>query len=123
MIDTFKKIAQAIKILRVPSIAVGLIGLVSIVVVIFSSSSREGDVYLIPSVVVVLWSMSTYVFITTFCPVPEKPDKSFKFLAKLKQKIYRGWYWFVGLVFIGSTIATVVLSYRLVLIWFRGYLN
>ncbi len=121
MIDKFKNIAEAIKILRVPSIVAGIIGLVSIVVIIFSSSPHEDDVYLVPSIVIVLWSMSSYIFIATFCSIPEKPNKSYRILAKLKHHIYRGWYWLIGLLFIGTTLATLVLSYRIVSIWFKDY--
>jgi hypothetical protein len=121
MIDKLKTIAQAIKILKVPSIAVGLIGLASFVVIIFSSSSYEDDLFLIPSIVIVLWAMSTYTFITTFSSIPEKPNKSFKIVAKLKRNIYRGWYWFIGIVFLGTTLATIVLSYRMVSIWIKDY--
>ncbi len=121
MIDKFKIIAQTIKILKVPSIAVGLIGLASTFVIIFRPSSHEDDLFLIPSIVIVLWAMSTYTFITTFCSIPEKPTKSFKIIAKLKRNIYRGWYWLIGVVFLGTTLATIVLSYRMVSIWIKDY--
>jgi len=121
MIDKLKNIAQAMKIFRVPSIAVGLIGLVSAVVIIFSSGSHEDDLFLIPSIVIVLWAMSTYIFITTFCSIPEKPNKSLKIVTKLKQNIYRGCYWLIGVVFLGTTLATIALSFRLVSIWLRDY--
>ena len=121
MIDNLQKIAQAIRILRLPSIAVGLIAIVSAIVIIFSSNTHEGDHFLIPSIVILLWAMSTYVFIVTFRSIPEKPDKSFNIIAKLKRNASRGWYWFISIVFIGTTLAAIWLSYRMGYIWLRGY--
>ncbi len=121
MIDKLQKVAQAIQILRLPSIAVGIIGLVSTVIIIFNSSSHEDDLFLIPSIVALLWAMSTYFFIVTFRLIPEKPSKSLKLIAKLKQNISRGWYWFIGIIFLGTTLAAMALSYRMVSIWLKDY--
>lgn len=121
MIDNLQRIAQAIRILRIPSIAVGLIALLSATIIIFSSNTHEGDRFLIPSIVILLWAISTYVFIVTFRSIPGKPDKSFNLFAKLKRIANRGWYWFIGIVFIGTTLATIWLSFRMGYIWLRSY--
>lgn len=121
MIDTLQKIAQTIKFLRLPSIAAGLLSLASIVVIIFTSESHEGDRFLIPSIVGLLWSMSTYSFIVTFQSVPEKASKTIKFFNRLKRNIHRGWYWFIGIVFLGTTLTVILATYRVVSIWMRDY--
>ena len=114
MIDKLQRIAQAIQILRLPSIAVGLISLASMVMIMFISNSHESDRFLIPSIVGLLWAISTYSFIVTFRSVPEKANKSLKFFSKLKRIINRGWYWFIGLVFLGTTMAVMFVTYRMV---------
>lgn len=121
MIDDLKQIAQAMRILRLPSIALGLIALVSAIVIIFNSHTHEGDRFLIPCVVLLLWAMSTYVFIITFRSIPAKPDKSFNIIAKLKRCVIRGYYWFISIVFIATTIAALWFSYRMAYIWLTGY--
>ena len=121
MIDKFQRIAQIIKFLRLPSIAVGLISLASMVVIMFISKSPESDRFLIPSIVGLLWAISTYSFIVTFRSVPEKSNISLKFFSKLKRNINRGWYWFIGIVFLGTTVAVMFVTYRLVSIWLRDY--
>jgi len=121
MIDKLQGIAKAIKILRLPSIAVGLISLASMVVIIFISRSHESDRFLIPSIVGLLWGISTYSFIVTFRSVPEKANKSLKFFSKLKRNINRGWYWFIGVVFLGTTVVAIFVTYRMVSIWLRDY--
>jgi Mn2+/Fe2+ NRAMP family transporter len=121
MIDKLQRIAQAIQILRLPSIAVGLICFASIVMIIFTSRSHEDDRYLIPSIVGLIWAISTHSFIVTFRSVPEKADNSLKFIGKLKRSVSRGWYWIVGIVFLGTTLTVIFLSYRIFSIWFRDY--
>ncbi len=121
MIDKFQRIAQAIQFLRLPSIAVGLISLASIVVIIITSKSHAGDRFLIPSFVGLLWAMSTYSFIVTFRSVPEKASKTMRFFRKLKRNIYRGWYWFISIVFLGTTVCVIFVTYRVVSIWVRDY--
>jgi hypothetical protein len=80
MIDKLQGIAQAIQILRLPSIAVGLISLASMVGIIFISKSHESDRFLIPSIAGLLWAISTYSFIVIFRSVPKKANKSLKVL-------------------------------------------
>ena len=121
MIDKLQGIAQAIQILRLPSIAVGLISLVSMVVIMFISKSHESDRFLIPNIVGLLWAISTYSFIVTFRSVPEKANKSLKFYSKLKRNINRGWYWFIGVAFLGTTVAVMFVTCRMVSIWLRDY--
>ena len=121
MINKLQGIAQAIQILRLPSIAVGLISLALMVVIMFTSKSPESYRFLIPSVVGLLWAISTYSFIVTFRSVPEKANKSSKFFSKLKRNINRGWYWFIGVVFLGTTVAVMFVTYRMVSIWLRDY--
>ncbi len=121
MIDKFQRIAQIIKFLRLPSIAVGIFSLASIFVIIFTSKSHEGDRFLIPSIVGLLWAMSTYSFIVNFHSVPEKPSKTMKFFSRLKRNINRGWYWFIGIAFLTTTMCVIIATYRVVSIWIRDY--
>ena len=121
MIDKLQRIAQAIQILRLPSIAVGLISLASMVVIMFISKSHESDRFLIPSIVSLLWAISTYSFIVTFRSVPKKANKSLRFFSKLKRNINRGWYWLIGVVFFGTTVAVMFLTFRMVSIWLESY--
>lgn len=121
MIEKLQRIARVIQIFRLPSISVGLISLVSIVAIIFISDSHEGDRLLIPSLVSLLWAMSTYAFIVTFRSVPQKANQTTRFFFKLIQNIKRGWYWFISLVFLATSVTVIVLTIRMVSIWSRDY--
>ena len=121
MIDKLQRLAQGIQILRLPSIVVGLIGFASIIAIMFTSKSPEGDRFLIPCIVGLLWAMSTYSFIVTFRSVPAKANKSLKLLGKLKRNINRGWHWLIGLLFLGTTVAVMFVTLRMVSIWMKDY--
>lgn len=119
MIDKFQGIARLIRFLQLPSIAAGLICLFSILFILITSGSREGDRYLIPCILGLLWAMSLYSFIATFDSIPRKEKQTLKVLGKLKHKITRGWYWFIGLLFLGSTAGAVFLTYRMLSVWLK----
>ena len=121
MIDKLQRLAHAIRILRLPSIVIGSISFISIAVIALTSRSHAEDRFLIPSIVTFLWAMSTNALITTFRSIPGKPDKSLRFFGKLERNFSRGLYWLVGLAFVGTTLAVLLATYRLVSFWLSDY--
>ena len=121
MIDTLQRIAVAIQMLRRPSIVIGLVSLVSLAVTIFFLSPHQGDRYIIPSFVALLWAISAYAFIEAFHSVPEKPCSTAKRMSRLVQQIKRGWYGFISLVFLFMTVVVIALTFRLLSIWLTGH--
>jgi hypothetical protein len=88
VLEALEKLAHAIRFLRLPSIVIGTVALVSALRMIFNP--ELDDLYLIPSVIALLWAMSSYFFIVTFCSIPTRPDDSMPIFARLKQKVGRG---------------------------------
>ena len=121
MIDKLQRISQTIHFLRLPAIAVGLFCLATIVVIILNTNSTDGDRFLIPSFVGVLWAMSTYTFIVTFRSVPEKADNSLSMFGKFKRHLHRGWYWVLSTVFLSTTVAAIYFTNSMISIWLRDY--
>jgi hypothetical protein len=121
MIDTFKRMAQAIQVLRLPSLGVGLISLASLVVIVLFFASGQGDRFIIPFSVGLLWGVSTYSFIVIFRAVPDKTNTPLRFFGKLKHTITRLWYGLVCLFFLGATAAMLVVTIRMVSIWLRDH--
>jgi hypothetical protein len=119
MIDKLQRISQAIQFLRLPAIAAGLFCLATTVVIIFGSSSTDEDIFLIPSIVGVLWAMSTYTFIVTFRSVPEKASSNLSMFGKLKRQLHRSWYWVLSMAFLGTTVAAIYLTKSMISIWLR----
>lgn len=121
LLDTLNRFANAIQIVRIPSLVFGLICFVSIASVVFMSRSHEEDQFLLPAVVGLLWAISTYAFITTFRIVPEKSDKTWKITKRLKRNIHRGWYWLVSFTFVGITVVIIFMTSRMVTIWLKEF--
>lgn len=121
MIDKLKKIADAVQFLRLPSVALGLICLITVTTIIFVSNSQKGDFFVIPSVVGLVWSMTTYSFLVYFRTVPEKSDQSWNFIKRMKRRILRAGYWIMGMLFIVTTIGAIFVSFRMLNIWVRDY--
>ena len=121
LLDTLNRFANAIQIVRIPSLVFGLICFVSIASVVFMSRSHEEDQFLLPAVVGLLWAISTYAFITTFRIVPEKSDKTWKITKRLKRNIHRGWYWLVSFTFVGITVVIIFMTGRMGTIWLKEF--
>ena len=123
LLDKLHRFAYGIQILRIPSLVFALICFVSIAVVAFTSGSSEKDQFLLPSVVGLLWAISAYAFITTFRFVPEKSNKSWRIIARLKRNIHRVWCWIISIAFLGITAMTVFLTSRMAMIWLKEFGN
>ena len=119
MLEALTKLANAIRFLRLPSIIISTVALVSALAMIFNP--ELDDLYLIPSVIALLWAMSCYFFIVTFCSIPKKPDDSLPLFARLKQKAGRGWYWLIGVLFTVTTLSAMAVTYRMVYVWLKDY--
>jgi hypothetical protein len=121
MIDKLKEIAEALQFLRIPAVILGLASLVAAITIIVSSKSHEEDFYLIPSVVGILWSLTTYSFLAGFRTIPPKADPSWKFFKRLRRRTARAGYWLLGIVAVGTTIGALFVSYRMIAVWLRDY--
>jgi len=117
MIDSFKKFANRVWPLKIVALGIGVLSLVLVLIIIFLSTAQDDVKYLIPGVLGILWSLSAYGFISTFKFVPEKAKPSNGFFHRLKRNIHRSWYWFIAILFTGTTIASVLLTTRLISIW------
>ncbi len=121
MIDKLQRIAQTVQFLRLPVIAVGLFCLATMAVIILNSYSHDANRFLVPSFVGVLWAISAYAFIVTFRSVPEKAGETLRFFSKIRRNLYRSWYWFISVVFLGTTATAMYLTNSLVSMWLRDY--
>ena len=121
MIDKLQRISQAIQFLRLPAIAVVFFCLATTILIILNTNSNDGDKFLIPNFVGVLWAMSTYSIIVTFRSVPQKSNNRLRMFGKLKRHIHRGWYWVISMVFLSTTVAAIYFTNSMISIWLRDY--
>ena len=97
--------------------------MVSVAIILVSAPSAEFERFLTPSLVGVVWSATTCSFIATFCTIPERANKSHKMVGKLKLKFARGWYWFLAVAFLATTVTALILTGRLMSVWLQVYVN
>lgn len=121
MIDRLRAVALRIRPLQyvAAAIAVFLLGVVAFFVL--SPPSPVGDKYLIPSLVGLLWSVSAYNFIFIFRSIPERGNETERRWSRVKGMLWRGWYWFVALLFAATTLAVVSASSKLLSVWYQDY--
>lgn len=77
----------------------------------------ESEIYIIPSLVGMLWSVLFFVLINTFPYVPPKPTKDLSFFTRLKIRFQRFIYTILGLAILILTIAVLILSLKMFSIW------
>ena len=70
-----------------------------------------------------VWALNCLGLLYTFPEIPRKSKKEDRFFLKLKLKLKRLWYWILGLLFIFTSIALLIISIRLMGIWFRDYIG
>lgn len=121
MIERLQAVATRIHLLRFVALGTGIFCLVAVAFMVFSPPSQEGDRYLIPGIVGLLWSASAYNFVDIFRSVPNKAAKSEKLWKRIKRGALRAWYWLMALIFFGTTLAVVSVSSRLLSIWMKDY--
>lgn len=85
--------------------------------VVFIEDGADKDVYIIPSIVGMLWSLVCSLLLSVFPYVPPKPDTKKRFLKRLKIRLARGGYYIGSLVFCVLGVATVWLTVKLLSIW------
>ena len=120
MLDKFQRIALSARFLLLPSMLVGSICLVSMAIILISASSDEFEQYLRPSLLGFVWAATIYAFIATFRTIPDKAGEPQRLTGKIKHRISRGWYWFIAVVFIGTMVAALIFTGRLISIWLKA---
>lgn len=121
MIDTLQRIAVRIRPLRRVAAVLGVVCLAGLAMIVFvAPASGGGNRFLVPAIVGFIWCLSAYGFIDTFQFVPEKLDRDYGIVARIKRRVSRAWFWFLALLFGGSTLAALFLTLKLGAVWLRG---
>ena len=121
MIDIFAELSK--RIYWVKPIAyvmgVGFVGLFGYAIIF--RNAGDTDVFLIPSVLGVIWSLLLISIITVFPNVPSKPSSDDKFFKRLKIRLKRGMYHLLGILLLILSITIILLSLKTFGIWRADY--
>ena len=85
--------------------------------VVLVEEGVDKDVYLIPSIVVALWSLIFSLLLSVFPFVPPKPDGQQRLSRRLKTRLARGGYHLISWIFCGFSAAVVWLTIRMLSVW------
>lgn len=85
--------------------------------VVLFEQGADKDVYLIPSVVVVLWSLVCSLLLSIFPYVPAKHDKQQGEFERLKIRLVRSGYHIGSWIFCVLSVSVVWLTIRLLNVW------
>lgn len=119
MLERFQRVAYAIAIIRSPAlIFAGLSGLF-IVSALLLPTIQMMQYWLMPAIILLLWSLSLYSFVSIFSDVPAAASTEMAMATRLKRTLKRGLYWLYLIVFIGLFLSTTGFSLRLIGIWFN----
>lgn len=122
MIDALHQIAVRIRPLRRVAVVLGLVCLAGLGLILFAAPASGGsNRLLVPAIVGFIWCLSAYGFIDTFQYVPEKLDRNCGLFARMKRSVSRAWFWFLAILFGGSTLAALFLTFKLGLFWLGAY--
>lgn len=122
MIDTLQRIAVRIRPLRYVALVLGAACLVALAVIIFGTAAAGGgNRFLVPAIVGFIWCLSAYGFIDTFQSVPERMDRAHGWFSRIKRSMFRAWFWVLAVLFGGSTLAALFLTFKLGSYWLGKY--
>lgn len=89
--------------------------------IVLAPPSLEREKYLIPSIVGMLWGMSTYNAIVTFRDVAIRVERPAKFWGRVRVRILRVWHGLLALVCLGTLLAVAGFGARLLFVWAKEY--
>lgn len=88
--------------------------------VVLNDDGVNRDVFIIPSIVLGLWSLVCALMLSIFPYVPPKPEKQERFLRRLKTRLVRGAFHLGSWILCGLSVAVVWLTIRLLGVWLAG---
>jgi hypothetical protein len=85
--------------------------------VVLFGEGADKDVFIIPSVVVALWSLVCSLLLSIFPYVPPRPDKQQRLFERLKIRLARIGYHISSWIFCVLSVSAVWLTIRLISVW------
>lgn len=117
MLDFLEKLTARLGFLRPVSLVSASAGLLLLAVSLFTADLQH---WLMPSLLLLLWSLLCYSFLTLFRDLPASPSGQAGLLLRLKSRLFRGAYWLLALIFLLLTLGILGMTLRGLVIFFSG---
>ena len=85
--------------------------------VVLAYEGHDSDGYLIPCIIVLLWSLGGAILLLIFPYVPPKPEIGIRFAQRFKIRLLRAWYHLASWGFCLFTVILFWLTFKLANVW------
>lgn len=117
MIDQLRVFSRKVVWLRPLFFLTTAAAIIVFAYVVFIENAADKEVYIIPCIVGVLWSLVCLLLLSAFPHVPPKPEVQQRFYKRLKIRLARGCYYIVSLIFVMLSVSALLLTFRLLNVW------
>jgi len=121
MLEQLKHFANKLAVLRIPSLVLALLVLPILIGIITTSDSPSQEIYLIPALILFVWLLLLYSFLSLFAEIPRTLQGSNPWPVRVRAAIKRGLYYVVAVFMLLITNALVITSLQLFGAWWRMY--
>lgn len=117
MLNLFERCCARASFLRPFSLMMAGLGLLLVAASLFIADFYT---WLMPAFLLFLWSLLAFSFLTLFAQLPEAAAPHQGRLLRLKNKLKRGLYWLLAVVFLLLTLGILGMTLRGLIIFFKG---
>ena len=117
MIDYLSVLSRKIVWLKPLFFLTIIAAIIAFAYVVLIENGAGKEVYIIPSVVGVLWSLVCLLLLSAFPHVPPKPEMQQRLYKRLKIRLVRGCYYIGSLIFVVLSVSALLLTFRLLNVW------
>lgn len=121
LIDRLSKWAGRVQWLFPFAVLIAVACAIAAGVIILSSTHHADDRYLLPALVGLLWSLNACAFIVGFRTVPGPAEGSDGGVLRIRHGMRRARYRLLALAFVGTTVAVIVITFKLLSLWWREF--
>ncbi len=121
MLEQLKHVANKLAALRTPSLLLALLVMPVLIWIIAAPGSPSQEIYLIPTLILFVWLLLLYSFLSLFAEIPPVLQGSNPWSARMRATIKRGLYYVVAVFMLLITNALLITSLQLFGAWWRMY--
>ena len=117
MIDYLSVFSRKIVWLKPLFFLTTVVAIIIFAYVVLIENGTGKEVYIIPCVVGVLWSLVCLLLLSAFPHVPPKPERGQRLYKRLKIRLVRGCYYIVSLILVVLSASALLVTFRLLNVW------
>lgn len=121
LLDRLQELALKYALLRRPVQGSVILVLALLAWLFLSDSKQAADVYQIPAILLLLWLLTLFAFLSLFVQVPARPEAGMPWRWRWGLRLRRAAYWVLVLLMSALSLALLLISGQLVSAWIRMY--